>query len=279
MELSLAQAVLVDASPKVDGLPLRLLILSYLPDADTFAYYTTCHLPQFPTHRREIERAGGGRRRGARRSRGEVSSNRTSKKCRGLFALCLCEQMADGREQKTAAILLYKEQQNGRRLCKLHLAPAPLCGRRLLDKQVKRARPRLHDLPHHDPAARREQRAASLPSEPAATDAAATHIAVRLRDGRRVQRRFKRSDLLSLVLDWLGGIDPDTTSFQLATHYPRRAFEMSDHERTLEELGLSPAATLFLEEDDDDDMEDDATTADSQHGSLTNTNYSLSKAN
>ena len=40
--VSAVAAVLTDGSAHVEGLPLRLVILSFIPDVDTFAVYTTC---------------------------------------------------------------------------------------------------------------------------------------------------------------------------------------------------------------------------------------------
>ena len=111
-------------------------------------------------------------------------------------------------------------------------------------------------------AEHRMARATELPDEPPADAAAAstTTIAVRLRDGQRVSRRFCTSSPLSHVFDWVGGVlaPTSTGTFHLASHYPRRQLGEDDAERAmpLAELGLCPAATLFLEEDDED--EDDA---------------------
>ena len=82
---------------------------------------------------------------------------------------------------------------------------------------------------------------------------------MRLRDGRRVTRRFYTDAILSQIFDWLGGVlAPDTLhSFRLATHYPRRMIGDDEDERTqtLQALGLCPAAMLFVEEDEEDEVE------------------------
>lgn len=60
-----------------------------------------------------------------------------------------------------------------------------------------------------------------------------------------------------MVADWLGGVDPEGGGFRLATHYPRRVFEAAELRCSLAELGLYPAAALFIEEEEEADEEDD----------------------
>jgi hypothetical protein len=105
-------------------------------------------------------------------------------------------------------------------------------------------------------AARREERltrAADVPPEPEPSDTTVASIAVRLSDGRRATRRFRSDTALRLVFSWLGGVAPDVSPFHLAVNYPRRVWtEATDGDRSLEELGLCPAATLLLIEEDDE---------------------------
>ncbi|KAI7837176.1 hypothetical protein COHA_008969 [Chlorella ohadii] len=96
-------------------------------------------------------------------------------------------------------------------------------------------------------------KAASLPAEPPADDAEAVNLMVRLPAGGRYSRRFRRSDPLQAVFDFVdvqsglgGDIAPGTYHF--ATAFPRRVLEDGASAQTLEEAGLSAKQeALFLE--------------------------------
>ena len=82
---------------------------------------------------------------------------------------------------------------------------------------------------------------AALPDEPAAGDDGVVDIAVKLPDGRRVRRRFSKSNPLQSVFNFLVSAEhlaPGT--YRLMSQFPRRAFE--DHAEgapTLEQAGLT----------------------------------------
>ena len=108
--------------------------------------------------------------------------------------------------------------------------------------------------------ARREARAAkaaTLPDEPPGSDADAARVVVRMRDGRRLQRRFGRTCPLQTVVDWLQSEEPEGGDFTLVSNYPRKVFGEAHLSEALEELGLWPTCTLFTQELDDDDDDDD----------------------
>ncbi|EFN59802.1 hypothetical protein CHLNCDRAFT_133523 [Chlorella variabilis] len=97
-------------------------------------------------------------------------------------------------------------------------------------------------------------KAASLPPEPAADDADAVNLAIRLPAGGRYSRRFRRADKLQSVFDFVdvqsgaGGGDILPGSYSLATSYPRRVLEDGAAEQSLAEAGLSAKQeALFLE--------------------------------
>ena len=106
--------------------------------------------------------------------------------------------------------------------------------------------------------AARAARADALPPQPAAGATAVT-LAVRLRDGGRVQRRFEATARLGEVFDWVGAhVPPEIGLFTLVMSYPRRALTAEEGERVLAELGIGASATLLLEgEEDEEDEEED----------------------
>jgi hypothetical protein len=111
-----------------------------------------------------------------------------------------------------------------------------------------------------DEAARLEARRAkgdALPAEPAASAPGVARIAVRLPDGRRLDRRWAAGSTLQLVVDWVEATDSDSYDVTLVSHFPRREFSRAEHGLTLEEAGLTPQALLFVRERDDDDDNDD----------------------
>lgn len=98
-----------------------------------------------------------------------------------------------------------------------------------------------------------EARARALPPEPAPTDPAGVAlVAVRMPDGSRLQRRFRRAEPLQLLFDWLGGSGHaalPATPFSLVSSFPRREFRPDTPEaaQTLEQVGLVPQAMLYLQ--------------------------------
>lgn len=79
---------------------------------------------------------------------------------------------------------------------------------------------------------------------------------IRLSSGRKLTRRFLKSDKLKvLTLPHLIDIqalfdfvfsEEENEEFDLATHYPKRIF--SDPSLTFEEAGMFPKATLFVDD-------------------------------
>ncbi|KAL6766996.1 hypothetical protein ACKKBG_A38165 [Auxenochlorella protothecoides x Auxenochlorella symbiontica] len=96
---------------------------------------------------------------------------------------------------------------------------------------------------------RREAKRAALPTEP---ESSAPHVAtlrIRLPDGGMHQRRFRESDDLQVVYDFVDSLDSEAVPlrYTLATTFPRREFGSSDRSQTLHELGLTPQAALLLQ--------------------------------
>ncbi|KAL6768195.1 hypothetical protein ACKKBF_B38165 [Auxenochlorella protothecoides x Auxenochlorella symbiontica] len=96
---------------------------------------------------------------------------------------------------------------------------------------------------------RREAKCAALPTEP---ESSAPHVAtlrIRLPDGGMHQRRFRESDDLQVVYDFVDSLDSEAVPlrYTLATTFPRREFGSSDLSQTLHELGLTPQAALLLQ--------------------------------
>lgn len=110
---------------------------------------------------------------------------------------------------------------------------------------------------HRESALQTASRRLALCPEPDSSVAAAevTLIRFNLPNGTKVQRRFKQSDTMQTVRDYVmvtsnelncGFEDPK--DFQLASSFPRKVFKYSttETETTLKETGLVPQAVLFV---------------------------------
>ncbi|KAK6137536.1 hypothetical protein DH2020_028721 [Rehmannia glutinosa] len=90
---------------------------------------------------------------------------------------------------------------------------------------------------------------ASLPQEPTPDDENAVTLLVRMPDGSRRGRRFRKSDNLQYLFDFIDvgrGVKPG--SYRLVRPFPRRAFGDGESSSTLSELGLtSKQEALYLE--------------------------------
>jgi len=84
-----------------------------------------------------------------------------------------------------------------------------------------------------------------IPVEPSATEEGVTQLVIRLTDGSRLQRRFKATDKLQVVFDFVDSSN-EVDNYELVTNFPRKVF--SDPHVTLKEAGLSPQAALFVQE-------------------------------
>ncbi|KAG4138698.1 hypothetical protein ERO13_D07G149800v2 [Gossypium hirsutum] len=89
----------------------------------------------------------------------------------------------------------------------------------------------------------------SLPPEPAIDDENAITILVRIPDGTRHGRRFRKSDKLQLLFDFIDVgevVKPGT--YRVVRPYPRRAFGAADCSLSFNQLGLTgKQEALFLE--------------------------------
>lgn len=90
---------------------------------------------------------------------------------------------------------------------------------------------------------------ASLPEEPPVDDENAVNLLVRMPDGSRRGRRFRKAEKLQSLFDFIDigrGVKP--CSYRVVRPYPRRAFSTEESNLTLNELGLtSKQEALFLE--------------------------------
>ncbi|KAE9614160.1 putative UBX domain-containing protein 2/7 [Lupinus albus] len=89
----------------------------------------------------------------------------------------------------------------------------------------------------------------SLPPEPSLDDNNAVTLLVRMPDGNRRGRRFRRSDNLQALFNFIDiGRVVKPGSYRLVRPYPRRAFSDGESAATLHELGLTnKQEALFLE--------------------------------
>ncbi|KAL3818105.1 hypothetical protein ACJIZ3_004010 [Penstemon smallii] len=90
---------------------------------------------------------------------------------------------------------------------------------------------------------------ASLPQEPTPDDENSVNLLVRMPDGSRRGRRFRKSDKLQFLFDFIDvGRAVKPGSYRLVRPYPRRAFGDGESTSTLNELGLtSKQEALYLE--------------------------------
>jgi len=93
---------------------------------------------------------------------------------------------------------------------------------------------------------RKERLKQSLPPEPELSDGV-SQLVIRLTDGSRLQRRFKKTDTLGNVFDFVDSSAHEITGdYDLVTNFPRRVF--SERAVTLEQAGLYPHGALFVQE-------------------------------
>ncbi|CAD7699793.1 unnamed protein product [Ostreobium quekettii] len=102
-----------------------------------------------------------------------------------------------------------------------------------------------------------QSKRASLPSEPDDGDSDSVTVMVRLPQGARLGRRFRQSDPLSALFDFIDIKICDTQNgsssfkpgtYNLVRNYPRRAFSLQDATGSLQDAGLtSKQEALFLE--------------------------------
>eukprot|EP00294_Goniomonas_avonlea_P006408 CAMPEP_0114562184 /NCGR_PEP_ID=MMETSP0114-20121206/12390_1 /TAXON_ID=31324 /ORGANISM="Goniomonas sp, Strain m" /LENGTH=243 /DNA_ID=CAMNT_0001747845 /DNA_START=72 /DNA_END=803 /DNA_ORIENTATION=- len=99
---------------------------------------------------------------------------------------------------------------------------------------------------------RRVEAAANVKPEPPEEEGVTAIVAFRLPSGVRLQRRFRKTDQVQCLYDFVeanGELEHDV--FHLATHFPKTVF--TDTSATLEEAGLHPQAMLFVDSADSDD--------------------------
>jgi UBX domain len=86
---------------------------------------------------------------------------------------------------------------------------------------------------------------AALPDEPVTGGA---RIAVRLPDGRRLDRRFDGHHRIRDVFTWCISLGVRNGSFQLRLSFPKKAFTLDqDGDVTVEAAGLMPTAALNVD--------------------------------
>ncbi|KAI9355076.1 ubiquitin-related domain-containing protein [Zopfochytrium polystomum] len=91
----------------------------------------------------------------------------------------------------------------------------------------------------------------SLPPEPAATEPELARIGIRLPSGSRIIRRFRASDKVEALYDFVESLDldpiPIASDIVIAKSFPRKV--LSDRYATMRESGLFPNETVVVEED------------------------------
>jgi len=91
-----------------------------------------------------------------------------------------------------------------------------------------------------------EQKRARIPEEPAAGEPGIADLMIRTSDGRRIRRRFRDTDDVGQVYDYLdieGGLGE--LKYRLVSTMPRRAYE--DRGQSLQAAGLQGQCALMIE--------------------------------
>ena len=147
----------------------------------------------------------------------------------------------------------------------IEAAEAAAAAERAEEEEAAKRAARDAELEQLDIEARKEKRrnarrhkGARLPAEPAAASPDAVRVLVRMRDGRRLQRRFDRGVLLKWVVGWIESEDVDGDDFALVSNFPRASSRSAESRNTsLAQLGLWPNCSLFVEEVDEEEVEDE----------------------
>jgi FAS-associated factor 2 len=94
---------------------------------------------------------------------------------------------------------------------------------------------------------RKEEILAKLPPEPSDNEKGVTHLVIRLPDGCRLHRKFLSHQKLEEIFNFVESqSEYDNTEYELVMNFPRKIF--NDKNITIEEAGLFPQASLFLQE-------------------------------
>jgi len=95
----------------------------------------------------------------------------------------------------------------------------------------------------------RQEKAKRVPPEAQLNAPDASNIVIRLFDGSRIQRRFRKKDTLQNIYDFCDSRWPENQEekrYVLVSNFPRKVF--SDKSTTVEQAQLFPQASLFMEE-------------------------------
>lgn len=95
-----------------------------------------------------------------------------------------------------------------------------------------------------------EEKKKTLPSEPSETEKDTTRVLLRLPDGSRVQRRFRLSEKIGTIFDFLL-VEKHLQSdqYDLVSNFPKITYCMEKHKDvTLKDAKLYPQAALFVKE-------------------------------
>ncbi|XP_065844048.1 FAS-associated factor 2-like [Oscarella lobularis] len=108
----------------------------------------------------------------------------------------------------------------------------------------------------------RKSKRLQMGEEPAPDDKDSTKILIRFPSGKRLERRFKKSDTLETLYDFVFCEDEtlDVDRFVLFSSYPRKELRLQRDLAdipTLEQSNLYPSASLFIHAHADDDDEEE----------------------
>jgi len=93
----------------------------------------------------------------------------------------------------------------------------------------------------------KEEKLKQLPIEPSSAEKDLSLVRIFLTNGSRIQLRFRASDTLQVVFDFVDSQEPSLEKIKLVSNYPRREF--LDLTPTLKDVHLYPQAVLHVEEE------------------------------
>lgn len=118
------------------------------------------------------------------------------------------------------------------------------------EEEVRRAREAAEKKKAAEDAARRAKKQAALGTEPSEGEAGVCKIAVRLPDGKKVQRAFGGTERLERVFDWLDveGLDLEAVRLVQTTRPKRSLYTYpGDKDKTLADVGIAGQVLLLVE--------------------------------
>ncbi|XP_068707194.1 FAS-associated factor 2-like [Montipora foliosa] len=130
--------------------------------------------------------------------------------------------------------------------------------RKRLEEETKRKKEEAKRNREQSIAQDRVDRKCRLPDEPDSSNADAIRVLIKLSNGKRLERRFLKSNPLHALYDFVFCDEESPAEFVLVSNFPRKiyALDSASEHQTLEDAGIEANALLFvqnIEEESDSD--------------------------